>query len=127
MTNIHLNDYRQTNDTEDSSRDSTACLAVKTWVFTFDFWHGGKLVLKLVAEWLWASWFEVAGVVAPTGGVEAALAHTRVVPEPALVQVGVGQRVAGRYTLVLGSNNRYIQQVHSTGTFNTFLNTMATF
>lgn len=48
---------------------------------------------------------EVAGVDPPTGDGVAALAHTGVVAQPALVQVRVGQRVAARDPLGLDTNN----------------------
>lgn len=66
----------------------------------FDLVHGGELALPGVVEGVRRGGLQVGRVV-PRGRrrAVAALAHTRVVAEPALLQVRVRQGVNHRYTL----------------------------
>lgn len=67
---------------------------------TFDLVHGGKLAFPGVVEGVRRGGLQVGRVVARgRGRAVAALAHARVVAEPAFLQVRVGQRVHYRYTL----------------------------
>lgn len=60
---------------------------------TFDLSDGGQILLEAVVELGVGDRLEVAGVDAARGGGVAALTHTGVVPQSALVQVGVGQGI----------------------------------
>lgn len=69
---------------------------------TFDLVHGREFALPQIVERLTSGRLEFAGVLAHAGRCgEAALAHARVVPQPALVQVRMGQRIDHRDAFVL--------------------------
>lgn len=65
----------------------------------FDLPDGAQVFLEAVVKLGVRDGFEVTGVDSARGGGVAALAHTGVVPQPALVQVRVSQRVLCRNTL----------------------------
>ena len=63
--------------------------------------QGVEFLLEGVAEWLCACGFEIGGVLAAIGSVVAALAHTGVVTQAALIKVWVRKGIRCRDTLVL--------------------------
>lgn len=73
---------------------------------TFNLLHGRQFLFPMVVERCGRLTLELLRVLSHTTGRRvAALAHARMVPQPALVQIGMCQRVHHRYPFILQRNH----------------------